>query len=81
MAQNSSTNPATGGTTSIPGGGSTSIPGSTADDQLSGGGGNDTIWSAPTEWSGLIVSAWSASGPLARNFLGLVDGSPEHCAA
>jgi hypothetical protein len=38
-------------------------------------------WSAPTEWSGLIVSAWSASGPLARNFLGLVDGSPEHCAA
>jgi hypothetical protein len=38
-------------------------------------------WSAPTEWSGLIVSAWSASGPLARSFLGLEDGSPEHCAA
>lgn len=35
MAQNSSTNPATGG--------NTTITGSTADDQLSGGGGNDTM--------------------------------------
>jgi Ca2+-binding RTX toxin-like protein len=43
MAQNSSTNPATGGATSLPGGDSTSIPGSTGNDQLSGGGSNDTI--------------------------------------
>jgi hypothetical protein len=42
--------------------------------------GNDS-WTAPIEWSGLIVSAWSASGPLERSFRVLVVGSPGHCVA
>ena len=38
-------------------------------------------WSAPIEWSGLIVSAWSVSGLSGRCFLALVDGIPESYAA
>ena len=39
------------------------------------------LWSAPIEWSGLIVSAWSAFGPLERRSLVRAGGSPAHCAA
>jgi len=38
-------------------------------------------WSAPPEWSGLIVSAWWASGPLGRCFRAQAGGRPESCAA
>ena len=38
-------------------------------------------WPAPTEWSGLIVSALSASGPFARRFPGRVVCISERCAA
>lgn len=37
-------------------------------------------WSAPIEWSGVNVSAWSASGLLGRCFRVLVAGIPERCA-
>ena len=37
-------------------------------------------WSAPIEWSGLNVSAWSVSGLSGRCFRVLVDDIPEHCA-
>ena len=33
-------------------------------------------WSAPTEWSGLNVSAWSAIGPLGRCFRVPAVGNP-----
>ena len=38
-------------------------------------------WHAPIGWSGLIVSASSASGPLARCFRARADDSPMSCAA
>lgn len=38
-------------------------------------------WPAPIGGSGLIVSASSAFGPLARCFPGRSDGSRERCAA
>jgi transposase len=38
-------------------------------------------WRAPIGWSGLIVSAWWASGPLARCFWAQADGSPMSYAA
>ena len=41
----------------------------------------DLEWPAPTEWSGLIVSALSASGPFARRFPGRVVCISERCAA
>ena len=37
-------------------------------------------WSAPIEWSGLNVSAWSVSGLSGRCFRVLVDDIPERCA-
>ena len=37
-------------------------------------------WSAPIEWSGLNVSAWSISGLSGRCFRVPVDGIPERCA-
>lgn len=39
------------------------------------------MWSAPIGWSGLIVSASLASGPLARCFRVRADDSPTSCAA
>ena len=38
-------------------------------------------WCAPFGWSGLIVSASSASGLLERCFAAQVGGSPMRCAA
>jgi CRISPR-associated endonuclease/helicase Cas3 len=38
-------------------------------------------WRAPIGWSGLIVSAWSACGPLVRCFLARAAGIPRRCAA
>ena len=38
-------------------------------------------WRAPIVWSGLIVSASWAFGPLERYFLVLVADSPRRCAA
>ena len=38
-------------------------------------------WTAPNEWSGLIVSASSASGPLERMFLVPAGGISASCAA
>lgn len=37
-------------------------------------------WSAPVEWSNLIVSAWLAFGLSERCFQALVGGIPERCA-
>ena len=39
------------------------------------------LWRAPIVWSGLIVSASWAFGPLERYFLVLVADSPRRCAA
>ncbi len=39
------------------------------------------MWSAPTEWSKLIVSAWSVFGLSVRRFLALAGGNPKRCAA
>ena len=39
------------------------------------------FWSAPTEWSDVNVSAWSASGLSGRCFRAPVDDIPEHCVA
>jgi hypothetical protein len=36
-------------------------------------------WSAPTEWSSLNVSAWSAFGLSGRCFWALEDGIPGRC--
>ena len=41
----------------------------------------DPVWSAPTEWSDVNVSAWSASGLSGRCFRAPVDDIPEHCVA
>jgi len=38
-------------------------------------------WPAPTEGSGVNVSAWTASGLSGRCFRALVDDIPERCAA
>ena len=38
-------------------------------------------WRAPIGWSGLIVSASSVSGPLARCFPARADDSPRSCGA
>jgi Cu+-exporting ATPase len=40
-----------------------------------------TEWAAPTEWSGLNVSAWSALGPSGRGLPALAGGIPRRCAA
>jgi hypothetical protein len=38
-------------------------------------------WTAPTEWSKLIVSASSASGPLERGLQAPAGGIPTSCVA
>jgi len=38
-------------------------------------------WTAPTEWSGLIVSALSVSGLSGRRFSVRAGGIPASCAA
>ena len=42
---------------------------------------DDALWCAPIWWSGLIVIASLASGPLERCFRAQADDSPKHCAA
>ncbi len=38
-------------------------------------------WRAPIGWSGLVFSAWSASGSLERCFPAQADDIPMRCAA
>ena len=47
----------------------------------SGDHSNASVWSAPIGWSGLIVSASWASGPLGRCFPARADDSPMNYAA